>query len=67
MCRDAAYTDCLHGVLDAEVEDIDATVANVEAAGLQPGQRLPRGGERISLTCRRVLRTYSGLGIRLGN
>lgn len=46
------------------MEDIDSSVVNTEVAGLQQGQQLPRGGERISLTVRRVLRTYS-VGIRL--
>lgn len=46
------------------MEDIDASVVNAAAAGLQIGQQLPRGGERISLTVRRVLHSYS-LGIRL--
>ena len=64
MCRDEAYTDCLHGILEAEVESIDGSVANTQQAGLQAGQALPRGGERVSLTIRRVLHTYS-LGIRL--
>ena len=62
-CREEAYTDCLHGILEAGVEDIDASVVNAQQAGLQVGQQLPRGGERVSLTVRRVLHTYS-LGIR---
>jgi len=62
--RDEAYTGCLHGILEASVEDIDASVVNTQQAGLQPGQQLPRSGERVSLTVRRVLHTYS-LGIRL--
>lgn len=62
--RDEAYTDCLHGILEAQVETIDGSVANVQQAGLQAGQGLPRGGERFALTVRRVLHTYS-LGIRL--
>lgn len=62
--RDEAYSDCLHGILEAEVESIDASVVNAQQAGLAIGQDLPRGGERISLTVRRVLHTYS-LDIRL--
>lgn len=62
--RDEAYSGCLHGILEAAVEDIDASVVNTQQAGLQIGQALPRGGERISLTVRRVLHTYS-LGLRL--
>lgn len=62
--RDEAYSGCLHGILEAAVEDIDASVVNAQQAGLQIGQSLPRGGERISLTVRRVLHTYS-LGLRL--
>lgn len=64
LCRDEAYSGCLHGILEAAVEDIDASVVNAQQAGLQVGQALPRGGERISLTVRRVLHTYS-LGLRL--
>ena len=63
-CRDEAYTSCLHGILEAAVESIDGSVVNAEAAGLQIGQQLPRGGERISLTVRRVRRQYN-IGIRL--
>lgn len=62
--RDEAYSGCLHGILEAAVEDIDASVVNTQQAGLQIGQALPRGGERISLTVRRVMHTYS-LGLRL--
>ncbi|PRW33548.1 alpha-ketoglutarate-dependent dioxygenase alkB-like protein 6 [Chlorella sorokiniana] len=62
--KDEAYSGCLHGILEAAVEDIDASVVNAQQAGLQIGQALPRGGERISLTVRRVLHTYS-LGLRL--
>jgi hypothetical protein len=40
-------------------------VVNAAAAGVEVGKRLPRGGERVSLTVRRVLRSYRGLGIRL--
>ena len=54
----------MHGILEAAVESIDSSVVNVAQAGLEAGQQLPRGGERISLTVRRVLRTYSW-GIRL--
>lgn len=62
--RDEAYTGCLHGILEAEVESVDDSVVNAAAAGLAPGAALPRGGERVSLTVRRVLHTYS-VGIRL--
>ena len=62
--RDEAYTSCLHGILEAAVESIDGSVVNADVAGLQIGQQLPRGGERISLTIRRVLRQYN-IGIRL--
>ena len=62
--RDEAYTSCLHGILEAAAETIDCSVVNADAAGLQIGQQLPRGGERISLTIRRVLRQYN-IGIRL--
>lgn len=46
------------------MESIDDSVVNAATAGLAQGQGLPRGGERVSLTVRRVLHTYS-LGIRL--
>ena len=63
--RGEAYTHCLHGILGAQVEDVDAgSVVNAQQAGVRVGQALPRGGERVSLTVRRVLRTHS-LGIRL--
>ncbi|KAI3425123.1 hypothetical protein D9Q98_008895 [Chlorella vulgaris] len=62
--RDVAYSDCLHGILEAAVEEIDDSCVNAAQAGVQQQQRLPRGGERISLTVRRVLRTHK-LGIRL--
>ena len=44
-------------------EPIDDSVVNSEQCGMALGSRLPRGGERVSLTVRRVLRTYS-VGIR---
>ncbi|KAL4419683.1 hypothetical protein ABPG75_006781 [Micractinium tetrahymenae] len=62
--RDEAYSGCLHGILEAQVESIDGSVVNAAAAGLVVGQGLLRSSERISLTVRRVLHTYS-LGIRL--
>lgn len=40
---------------------IDRLVANPEAAGLQPGDVLPRSGERVSLTFRRVPRVLAAL------
>ena len=42
---------------------MDATVVNAGAAGVAAGQALPRGGERVSLTVRRVLRTFKGVGL----
>ena len=48
--------------LPAEVEEVDASVVNAEEAGVEVGQQLPRGGERVSLTVRRVLRTF-GVGL----
>lgn len=62
--RGEAYSGCLHGILEAEVENIDGSVVNAAEAGVTVGQRLPRGGERISLTVRRVFKTLS-LGLRL--
>eukprot|EP00887_Chlorella_sp_A99_P000057 scaffold16.g57.t1 len=62
--KNDAYTSCLHGVMEVAEEPIDASVVNAEACGLARGARLARGGERVSLTVRRVLRTYAGLGVR---
>lgn len=59
--KDEAYTDCLHGI-DAVQEDVlDDTVVNPEATGLQAGAGLPRSGERVSLTVRRVTRVMKAL------
>jgi hypothetical protein len=63
-CRDEAFTDCLHGILEAEIESVDSSVVNAQQAGVQIGDQLPRGGERISLTVRQVLSTIR-LGLRL--
>ena len=59
-----AYTDFLHGIHPVEEEAVGghAAVVNREAAGLEVGAViLPRGGERISLTVRRVLRVQKNL------
>eukprot|EP00873_Tetraselmis_striata_P024315 jgi/Tetstr1/444579/TSEL_032430.t1 len=58
---DDAYTDCLHGIDAAEVEQLDDTLMNTQATGLKPGDALPRAGERISLTARRVLKVKKNL------
>ncbi len=47
-----------------EAELIDDRVANLDAhpeLGLRVGARLPRAGERLSLTVRRVLRVRRNL------
>lgn len=58
---DEAYTGCLHSIDFTDTEVIDASVANAAACGFQAGDRLPRGGERISLTVRRVCKVFSNL------
>jgi alkylated DNA repair protein alkB family protein 6 len=63
--QDEAYTGCLHGIEAVETEAIDGSVANAQQCGLVPGDALPRGGERVSLTVRRVLKVHKGLAIRL--
>mmetsp|Transcript_28745 Transcript_28745/g.80933 ORF Transcript_28745/g.80933 Transcript_28745/m.80933 type:complete len:236 (-) Transcript_28745:383-1090(-) len=59
-----AYTNCLHGINEAHEEVVDKHTMNLEAVGLRPGDALPRGGERISFTVRRVLKVKKNL-IRL--
>jgi alkylated DNA repair protein alkB family protein 6 len=56
-----AYSGCLHGIDALETEHIDASIVNGEGVGLQPGDELLRGGERISLTVRRVLKVKKNL------
>lgn len=60
-----AYTDYLHGIDATAVEAVDASVANAARCGLQIGSTLPRTGERVSLTVRRVLREFKGVSLRL--
>lgn len=59
-----AYTDFLHGIWEVDEEAIDEFVVNSTATGLKCGSNLPRGGERISITVRRVLKVKRNL-IRL--
>ncbi|GAB4816066.1 hypothetical protein N2152v2_003112 [Parachlorella kessleri] len=59
-----AYTACLHGIDFAIAETVDCSCLNAGACGLRPGDRVPRRGERTSLTIRRVLRTC-GVRIKL--
>ncbi|KAK9829179.1 hypothetical protein WJX72_004348 [[Myrmecia] bisecta] len=59
--KDEAYEDCLHGIDEVTEEVIDASVANASACGLAIGSGLPRGGERFSLTIRRVLKVRKNL------
>jgi hypothetical protein len=47
--------------LQVEEDVLDSTVENVEATGLQPGDMLPRSGERVSLTVRRVTRVLAAV------
>lgn len=53
-----------------EEEVLDASVANLaqysSTLGLQEGDKLPRGGERVSLTVRRVGRVLKNI-LRLGH
>ena len=53
----AAYEDYLHGIEAVEEDDLSAC-ANGDAWG---GGTRRREGERISLTCRKVLKTRTGL------
>lgn len=63
--RDAAYTDCLHGIDFTAEEAVDGSVVNAEQCGLRPGDTVARSGARTSLTVRRVLREIRGISIRL--
>ncbi|CAG9460962.1 unnamed protein product [Pedinophyceae sp. YPF-701] len=56
-----AYTRHMHGIDAAESETVDATVANCAQAQVQLGDKVPRGGTRLSLTVRRVNRIIKGL------
>lgn len=48
----------LHAVsAQVEEEQLDGSVVNLAAHGLQEGAALPRGGERVSLTVRRAAKT----------
>ncbi|CAD7700562.1 unnamed protein product [Ostreobium quekettii] len=58
---DDAYADCLHGI-DEVVEDrLDPSICNLAVCGMETGMRLPRVGERVSLTVRRVKRVQRNL------
>ncbi|GLC61181.1 hypothetical protein PLESTB_001728400 [Pleodorina starrii] len=59
--RDEAFTDCLHCIEEVSEELLDESVANLDMYGLSPGTTLPRGGERISLTVRRVARVMPSI------
>jgi len=50
-----AYSGCWHGIEACEVETIDASVLN-RPAGLPLGARVPRVGDRVWFTIRRVER-----------
>ncbi|BDA47812.1 Alpha-ketoglutarate-dependent dioxygenase alkB homolog 6 [Coccomyxa sp. Obi] len=63
FCGDA-YHSCLHGIDEVETEVLDDTVVNRDALPHPGGKSLQRGGERFSLTVRRVLRTKNILGLR---
>ncbi len=59
---DDAYTDCLHGILEVEEEEVDESVCNVAQCGLEEGTlHVGRGGERVSLTARRVLKVMKNV------
>ena len=58
LFQGALYSDCLHSIDFVEEDRLDASVVNLEgslAGG--GGGSVPRGGERGSLTMRRVLKT----------
>lgn len=55
------YPPSIHAWLQVHKDALDSTVANVEATGLQSGDMLPRSGERVSLTVRRVPRVLAAL------
>ncbi|KXZ45946.1 hypothetical protein GPECTOR_49g530 [Gonium pectorale] len=59
--RDEAFTHCLHSIDEVYEERLDESVANLHMYGMEPGGLLPRGGERISLTVRRVARVLPSL------
>ncbi|GIL86600.1 hypothetical protein Vretimale_11510 [Volvox reticuliferus] len=59
--RDEAFTDCLHSIEEVKEEWLDGSVANLHMYGILPGTALPRGGERISLTVRRVARVMPSI------
>ncbi|PNH04054.1 putative alpha-ketoglutarate-dependent dioxygenase ABH6 [Tetrabaena socialis] len=59
--RDQAFTDCLHSIDEVQEEVLDGSVANLALCGAEEGAVLPRGGERISLTVRRVARVLPSL------
>jgi hypothetical protein len=42
-------------------ELMDESLVNLDMYGMSPGQTLPRGGERISLTVRRVARVMPAI------
>ena len=61
----AAYTEYLHGIEDVAEDVVDESVANRDAAAKAVGGGggadgplvIPRERARVSLTCRRVLKT----------
>eukprot|EP01023_Acetabularia_acetabulum_P024161 TRINITY_DN2339_c1_g2_i2.p1 TRINITY_DN2339_c1_g2~~TRINITY_DN2339_c1_g2_i2.p1 ORF type:complete len:220 (-),score=16.27 TRINITY_DN2339_c1_g2_i2:75-734(-) len=59
-----AYTHCLHGILEVQIEKIDESIVNFGECGFQIGQDVQREGERISLTIRNVKKAVKSI-IRL--
>ncbi|PON37205.1 Alpha-ketoglutarate-dependent dioxygenase [Parasponia andersonii] len=67
--KDAAYSDYLHGIKDTEIQCFDGVVNEVEAQNqleleFAPSQELKnihRTANRISLTCRLVLKVHKNL------
>jgi alkylated DNA repair protein alkB family protein 6 len=63
LFRGGAYEHYLHGI-EAVSEDVPASCCNPHDAageGEQYDRALPRKGQRLSLTCRAVLKTRKGL------
>jgi hypothetical protein len=55
-------------VLQVETEELDGTVCNLhlcEGRGVAAGGAVERGGERVSLTIRRVLKVLKNVLMRL--
>lgn len=56
-----AYTEFLHGIDEVAQEAIGARAVNKGCSGCDTADIMPRTGERISLTVRRVLRVKDNI------